>query len=244
MINLRKDGRALRFLEKQADCNVHDAVAEKWREIAEDLQSLGPRVPLDARVEHGDGRRADRIFSGRQFDVIFFSPPYLNNIDYTEVYKIELWLLEFLRSQTQMLAQRRRTFRSHPSCKFPIFADADVDEVKRVLGPRFGRLLEYAANGEHWRGRLFSEYFADMLRTLRGCYKLLSPSGRLFLVIGNSLHGNSDYPIPVATDLWTYDLARAVGFTVHDILIGRQFHRKHFTSDLLRESILVMGKRT
>jgi len=243
VINLRKDGRALRFHPRQDDRNVHETVAQKWGEIAEDLQSLGARLPLDARVESGDGRRADRIFPGRKFDVIFFSPPYLNNIDYTEVYKIELWLLKFLTSQAQMIAQRRKTFRSHPSCSFPVFRDADVEEVKRVLGPSFGRLLEYAGSREKWRARLFGEYFADMLRTLRGCCKLLAPKGRIFLVIGNSLHGNSDYPIPVATDLWTCVLAKEAGLIVQDVLVGRHFHRKHFTADLLRESILVMGKK-
>jgi hypothetical protein len=243
VINLRKDGRALRFHQRQDDRDVHESVAQKWAEIAEDLQSLGPRTPVDARVENGDGRRADRIFPGRQFDVIFFSPPYLNNIDYTEVYKIELWLLKFLSSQAQMIAQRRKTFRSHPSCRFPAFRDADVDEVKGVLGPSFRRLLEYAGNPEKWRARLFAEYFADMLRTLRGCSRLLSPTGRIFLVIGNSLHGSSAHPIPVATDLWTCVLAKEAGLTVQDVLVGRQFHRKHFAADLLRESVLIMGKK-
>jgi DNA modification methylase len=41
---------------------------------------------------HCHGESAD-------FDLILTSPPYPNNIDYSEVYKLELWLLGFIDKQ-------------------------------------------------------------------------------------------------------------------------------------------------
>jgi hypothetical protein len=243
IFKLRKDGRALRFTPRDEKVSVYDEVAMRWTEIAEDLQLGRERQPTDYRVEIGDGRRADWLFAGQRFDVIMFSPPYLNNIDYTEVYKIELWLLGFLKSHAQMVAQRRRTFRSHPSCLFPQFEDARTAEVIEALGPSFKRLLEYASRAERWRGRLFAEYFADMLRTLRACRRLLVADGRIFLVIGNSVHGTADEPIPVATDVWTARLAHAAGLKVEKLIVGRYLPRRRISGSLLRESVIVMAKR-
>jgi hypothetical protein len=243
VFNLRKDGRALRYLRRDKQVSVHEEVEMRWSEILEDLQLGRRRVPPDYQIKSGDGRRSDKLFPDRRFDVILFSPPYLNNIDYTEVYKIELWLLGFINSRDEMLSQRRRTFRSHPSCLFPEYEDAQAAEVANLLGPRFNRLLEYASRTARWRGRLFGEYFADMLRTLRGCSRILARDGLLFLIVGNSFHGNAGYPIPVATDLWTCKLAQAAGLKVESLLIGRQLARKHIDTPLLRESVIVMSKR-
>jgi hypothetical protein len=242
VFRLRKDGRALRFNPREEKVSVDEEVAKRWNQIAEDLQLGKRRSDVEYRIEKGDGRRADEVFRNHRFQVIMFSPPYLNNIDYTEVYKIELWLLGFLKSSEQMVAQRRRTFRSHPSCLFPGFDDARTDEVVEVLGPMFKRLLEYASRSEKWRGRLFSEYFADMLRTLRGCRRLLAPNGRIFVIIGNSLHGTADHPIPVATDLWTARLAKMAGLRVDSLMIGRQLARRRIPGSLLRESVIVMSR--
>ena len=242
VFNLRKDGRALRFVARDRETTVDEEMERSWTEIAEDLQLGLNWTGKPAQIAKGDGRRGDQILKHGRFDVILFSPPYLNNIDYTEVYKLEQWLLGFLKSSKQMVMQRRRTFQSHPSCIFPTFSDARHNDVVNLLGTRFERLINYATEGEGWRKRLFAGYFADMHRTLQSCYRLLTPGGRLFLVVGNSLHGDADRPIPVATDLWIAALARKVGLTVETILVGRELQRRRINWDGLRESVLVMKR--
>jgi hypothetical protein len=242
IFNLRKDGRALRYTPRTTEVSVVEEVMRSWHGIAEDLQLGSTRLPVDCQIVAGDGRRADRIFR-RQFDVILFSPPYLNNIDYTEVYKIELWLLGFLKSSEEMVAQRRRTFRSHPSCIFPESPDASLEEVQQLLGKRFQRLLHHASYRQQWRHRLFTGYFADMLRTLRSCRNLLRRNGHIFLVIGNSLHGDTEAPIPVATDLWICKLADAAGLRVDSLMIGRLLARRSLPTPLLRESIIMFSRK-
>jgi SAM-dependent methyltransferase len=242
VFNVRKDGRALRFVPR-GHVNVDQEVERSWATIAEDLQRATPsNGAADSVVLRGDGRRADQLFDAEKFDVILFSPPYLNNIDYTEVYKIEQWLLGFLDSRPQMVAQRRRTFRSHPSCIFPEYKDAAFEKVARILGPRFRRLVDYASADEPWRRRLFLGYFSDMLRTLESCRRLLRPKGRIFVVLGNSVHGTPEKPIPVAADLWTAQLASAAGLRVESILIGRALARRRMNWDGCRESVLVFSK--
>ncbi len=242
VLNLRKDGRALRYLPRDTNPSVGEAVFERWHQIAEDLQLGLQRSHNSCRILRGDGRRPDHLFARQRFNIIAFSPPYLNNIDYTEVYKVELWLLGFLTSRQAMTTLRQRTFRSHPSCIFPSYHDANAEEVTSLLGEPFRRLLTYARHREPWRHRLFTEYFADMLRTLRGCSRLLTNDGRVFLVVGNSLHGSSQHPIPVATDIWISRLAPAAGLRVECLLLGRDFSRRRLNTPLLRESVIIMRK--
>lgn len=242
IFNLRKDGRALRFTPRTESANVDGEILAAWKQIAEDLQSDIAPSKVRVKLVKGDGRRADKIFENEKFDVILFSPPYLNNIDYTEVYKIEQWLLGFIQSSSEMVAQRRRTFRSHPSCIFPDFEDAPGEKVTRILGKSFGRLLNFAARDEKWRRRLFVGYFADMLRTLEACRALLKPSGRVFVIVGNSVHGTTEAPVPIAVDLWIAELAKSAGFHVESILVGRQLPRRRMEWAEFRESVVVMSK--
>jgi hypothetical protein len=244
VFNLRKDGRALRFTPRQNGKTVDQEIEQVWDEIAEDLQVNAANGSVEWKLVRGDGRRVDRIFCKEKFDVILFSPPYLNNIDYTEVYKIEQWLLGFIDSSAEMVAQRKRTFRSHPSCIFPSYDDAKLEVAEEVLGPPFRRLLAYASHEKKWRHRLFCGYFADMLRTLAACRRRLNPNGRIFLIVGNSVHGTAARPIPVAVDLWTAKLAQVAGLSVESILVGRSLPRRRMDWDGFRESIIVMSKAT
>jgi len=60
------------------------------RELSEDeIQPLR----VECQILAGDGRTLQiPELGGKAFDLIIYSPPYLNNIDYSEVYKLELWL--------------------------------------------------------------------------------------------------------------------------------------------------------
>lgn len=240
VLRLRKDGRALRYTPKVEVPPVDVAALESWALMAEDLQLARRGSHIEYKVLRGDGRRADELLRGESFDVILFSPPYLNNIDYTEVYKVEQWLLGFLRSSEDMVRQRRYTFRSHPSCVFPYFSDAKTAEIFQLLGPPFRRLVDYASSFEGWRRRLFTGYFADILRTLRSCRRLVASGGRIFVVIGNSVHGSSEHPVPVASDLWIAHLAKAADLRVLRIIVGRRLVRRKCGDTVLRESIIEM----
>jgi hypothetical protein len=240
--NLRKDGRALRYVERDRPGTFVDEVRRQWSAIAEDLQQPLIAVGGTRSIVRGDGRRPDRAFRGQRFDIVCFSPPYLNNIDYTEVYKLEQWLLGYLSSGEEMVGQRRRTFRSHPSCLFPAYSDAQPDDVTTLLGAPFVRLLKYASITEQWRSRLFGEYFADMKRTLEGVHRVLATNGRVFIIIGNSLHGNKAHPIPVMTDLLICRLAKEIGFAVESLVVGRDLHRRTFNTTLMRESVIVLSR--
>jgi len=167
---IRKDGRALRIVRKSHP-QVRTVLMNKWAEIQADCERRAKATmspTFRATLISGDGRdlRAAGISDGT-IDLVFTSPPYPNNIDYTEVYKLELWLLGFIRSEKEFLALRKTTFRSHPTCAAPdpgmtFNAELKNGTLRCLLGPVLER-----AEAQPWRHRLFEGYFSDMWKRSR-----------------------------------------------------------------------------
>lgn len=246
----RKDGRALRIEPTKRRSRLAAALGAAWERIADDLAVARECYQRTATKAYlGDGRtlKVDRrrnMDLGR-FDLIIYSPPYLNNIDYTEVYKIELWMCGFIRTLDQFRGLRYETFRSHPSVRFP---DAiSIAEDKRMtdcLGT-LEALIDALPGDKHlaWRSALFRGYFDDIYLSLLNQAGALATGGRVFCVVGNSLHGSSRHPgarVPVASDLLIAQIAQALGLEVEAIQVARKLRRRGPCGDFLRESILVM----
>jgi DNA modification methylase len=250
---IRKDGRALRIVPNKKRPQVSDALKLAWSKIVEDI-NIAPNffIPVKANIFLGDGRtlRADIPASQEylsDFDLAVYSPPYLNNIDYTEVYKIELWLCGFINSYEEFRALRRKTFRSHPSINFTdpvtIFSDNRLIDVSCTLDVLLNTLP--TDKDKKWRTRLFIGYFDDVYQTLTHQRNALTKGGWIFCIVGNSLHGSSKVPgkrIPVATDLIIASIAQAIGLEVKAIQVARHLRRRSPDTKFLRESIIIMRK--
>jgi hypothetical protein len=241
---VRKDGRALRIVQKSHP-HVNTVLAARWAQIHADCEALQQKpVPdFSKRLIQGDGR--DLKASGipdDAIDLVFTSPPYPNNIDYTEVYKLELWLLGFIKNEAEFLALRKSTFRSHPTCAIPdpsasFTTHRSAGILERLLGPVLER-----AQAQPWRHRLFEGYFSDMWKTLEECYRCLRKGGYAAFVVGNSLHGRPGAAYLVPTDLVIAGMARSIGFETHETVIARNLKRRLSGNHFLRESIVIVRK--
>ena len=249
---VRKDGRALRIVPGKKRARMSMAIRGAWAAVGSDLgeaAEIFKRVRV--RVSLGDGRTlitaGRRISSRGQFDLIVYSPPYLNNIDYSEVYKIELWLCEFVQTSEEFRTLRHSTFRSHPSVRFRSPITFLKDARMSSIGVMLGTLIEALPNDHNraWRADLFSSYFDDMYVSLVNQYEVLRPGGWVFCVVGNSMHGPAKQPeqrVPVASDLMIAMIARKLGFEVKAVQIARQLHRRIPSNGYMRESILALRK--
>jgi DNA modification methylase len=250
---IRKDGRALRIVPNKRCPQVSQALRLAWSTISEDIeQAQGFFKPIHADVYDGDGRKLETDSAVSQtklsnFDLIMYSPPYLNNIDYTEVYKLELWLCGFVSSYDEFRSLRLQTFRSHPSVSFsdPVTSQSDerLNDINNTIDILVNTLP--ADKYRNQRIRLFTGYFDDMYQTLKYQKDALSNGGWIFCVVGNSLHGSSKEPeirVPVASDLLITSIAHAIGFEVKAIQVARHLKRRSPETKFLRESIIVMRK--
>lgn len=237
---LRRDGRTLRYVPDKQPADPIRTFLSIAERVEEDLPRH--RLPSSTRasVLRGDIRTRGLGNVG-PFDLCVFSPPYPNNIDYTEIYKTEAWMLGLIGEQTEFAAQRRRTLRSHGSLRWDddYFYERDSqlrEPLKQLMAPLLAAIPEDRYKTA--RVQLVRGYCDDMLRTLFRVSGKLSPGGKLACIVGNSLHGHADGQLLVAADLLIARLAELVGFSIDLIDVARAPSRKRTASPFLRESVI------
>ena len=251
---VRRDGRALRIVEKQRIV-FRKALASRWKTIAEDVELLqkAHRKPRLAKILTGDGRQPATVgIANGSIDLIVTSPPYPNNIDYNEVYKLELWFLGYAKTADEFLALRRATFRSHPTCSPLTSEDGHLDKefrqllddgpIAELMGAVIRRVVKIEKTDRRGRSKVLLGYIHDTWKSLQAHYRSLRRGGRAVYVVGNSLHGGSEKPYLVPTDLIFANLAQGIGFKVEELIIARGLQRRLAGNHFLRDTIVVLRK--
>jgi SAM-dependent methyltransferase len=245
---IRRDGRALRIVAKPRKL-VNSVLSEIWTKMAEDARSLdGERVSAGPApvVKFGDGRNPLGFgIQEHSVDLIVTSPPYPNNIDYSEVYKLELWILGFIKTKEDFLDLRHSTIRSHPT--FNKHSLLNEDFLKEVATGKLDELLgavtkRLEKSGERWRSRMLLAYFSDLWNAVENYKRVLTENGMAVFVIGNSLHG-TEAPAMIASDLVLARIGECHGFKAH-ISVARGLKRRLAGNHFLRESVVVLKRQT
>lgn len=235
---IRRDGRALRYCPTKRPIDPAVAFQASLRRMVADLKGTPNRASsVDAALTVGDARRASSYFSGETFDLIVFSPPYPNNIDYTEVYKTEAWALDLFEDEAHMRAQRLSTLRSHSSIYFP--NESEPEAILRPIVSTLARVVPYDRY-EKGRRQLITGYLHDMYKVLKSAREVISQSGKLVLVVGNSIHGSGEDRLLIASDVILGRLGELASWEVEEVRIARGLHRRGHAHELLRESVVVL----
>ena len=235
--SLRRDGRALRYVPAKVRARPVRNFLACAKQVEMDMPD--ERVPVQGRIYLGDGRTMCEVVDSPTFDLVMFSPPYPNNIDYTEVYKMEAWLLEMYEDASAFKSQRLKTVHSHPSIRRES-VDTELSHLTDVVAP-----ILNAVPDDHYtlqRRAMISGYARDMTQTLKSAWDRLRPGGYLVYIVGNSLHGNEEQGFIIAADLIMAEMASRQGFIIERIDVARRLRRRHSESPFLRESI-VFAKR-
>lgn len=272
----KKDGRALRIVDpKERDVPPRQLFVDAVGAIARDVEqgqmmarrraaSRGKLRIVTAHVYLGDARKLPKQIGAGTVGLALYSPPYLNGIDYSEVYKVEEYFLGFVRSNDELRQLRKTTLRSHASIRFPKRPSAFDQLPKRsAVRKLIAAISAFVAAHETrtfqrqhvW---LVPAYFADMYDALREQARVLRPGGYAVCVVGNSmlagpaleeLKGKQNvrhpkWQLPIATDLIIADLARAAGLRVRPSYAVRALFPRNVKRAWSRESILVFQKPT
>ncbi|TMR12366.1 SAM-dependent DNA methyltransferase [Nonomuraea turkmeniaca] len=238
---LRRDGRALRFMERRKPRRPLEVFEERLRLVTADLSSSAS-LEAQGDVFFGDGRHLPGLSADGTFDWIVFSPPYPNNIDYTEIYKTESWILGCYSTSEDMRKQRLSTVRSHPSLRFNqgnLYESATyADAIDAIVQPVVAAVPadKYAVG----RKEMIPGYVDDMIQTLAVCRSLVAEDGTLAYIVGNSAHGNDDQAFVIAADVLIGAVAEQVGWRVAEVRVARKLTRRRANSPYLRESVVIL----
>jgi hypothetical protein len=276
-----KDGRALRILRTRKRSPrfwtsevlthrpgrlsmVRKAVEGQWLRMVQDLEVYAENRKRASRgtAHHARGdsrglsnlRGSDgkRLLAPNSVGLILYSPPYLNCVDYSEIYKIELWLLEFIRTQEEFRELRLGTLRSHPSIQFPARDTLKTLRHLPVVEHIYG-LSDFImrSHNEARIGRMVLEYFEDMYRVLLEQFRVCEPGAHVVCIVANSTFSGrlgtragleEVWRVPVFTDVLLARLGEAVGFHEPEIWKARELRPRNVQDGSARESLVILRK--
>lgn len=195
--------------------------------MADDLRTR--EFTGQARILRGDARYAavwNRAADGGYFDGCVTSPPYLNNFDYADATRLELFFLGYVSSWAEMCREVRS------GMMVATTQQSRMGSAQRSLRSldRFGMVGEEIADltadlvrerAERKRGKEYDQlvpsYFSDLVRVLRNLHRFSSRGARSAVVIGDS----APYGIRIDTPRLLGGLAEQIGFELVDDQVVR-----------------------
>jgi SAM-dependent methyltransferase len=183
-----KDGGVLKFSKEKRAMPVKEAFRRKVKRM---LREARETKPGEVFVEEGDARFME-FENG--FDGIITSPPYLNNVDYTKVYGLELSLLAMDKNIPSLV--REKSFRSF---------------IKKDTKPReiLPEVEEYSSLP------IVLAYFEDSKMVFENFYRALREGGKVAYVVGNAVIHETHIPV----DEILCRIAERIGFET-EIIVG------------------------
>lgn len=171
---------------------------------------------------------------------VIYSPPYANCFDYLEVYKMEVWLGDFVNDYEDFVKFRSVAIRSHVNSKFSKIIkhkNAKVEVISSLIGAH-----------NIWNKNIPSMllgYFDDMHEVIRRTYEISREGSLCAIVVANSGYKG----VIVPTDLLLADIANQIGYKVEEILLAREIRASSQQmalfkgkNSLMRESIIILRK--
>jgi len=234
----RKGGNGLKRKKKFIQTDPYEIFDKKRKEMLKDLEN---QTGIEPKVKNDTCLNMEK-YSIPSIDISIFSPPYANCFDPFEVYKIELWVGEFVTSYEQLRHKRKTAITSNLNAN----VTKNVSEQHKT--ELLDNILNYLSGKELWDKKIvkmLNVYFNDMLLVLQKIYKNTQKGGYCVIVVGNSAYGN----LAIPTDLILGQMGQKVGFDICEIIVARnnetssQQHSKLLEyTEYLRESIIILKK--
>lgn len=238
--NARRDGKCLRYKNHWQELNFDKisfikALEKRLLAIREDL--IKDEELKDPQIICGDSRAVIEQELSEKFSLCITSPPYLNTFDYTDIYRPELFLGQFVNSMSELYNLRLTTVRSHVQAKW-----------KKPNQSNFGTLYDVALSEIIQRREnlmhkdiplMIQAYFEDMQNILSTLRSKAKNNAELWLVVSTSAYAGIEIPV----DMIIGEIGNKAGWYLKDIGVLRYLKkRKSKYSDeinQLRESVVI-----
>ncbi len=226
------------------------AFRDNFEGVVEDLKLFKDRKFGNVETVFGDAKRIDNLVS-RKFEFIITSPPYLNNVDYADHNRLELYFFDYANSwgditekvrsklitasttQVKTSNESEKSLRKKISQKIPSISKVLIQKLKEIRKEKSRR--DYGKNYDYMVGT----YFLEMKEHFENSLDVLKPEGKYYLVVGDS----APYGVHIRTDVLLARLAEEVGFDSKIFEIrerGGKFSPPQRHDKLLRESMIVL----
>lgn len=245
-----------------ASADVIQCFSHKLTEMCQDLLSIVQNKTQfgQARLILGDARtvglpRDSHHLRPASLDLAFTSPPYLNNYDYADRTRLEMYFFGLASSWSDITHQVRD--------KLVVSATTQVTRTgnvsSEILGdvrqasPRLYKEIDSKctqlqakrceSGGRKNYDLMVAMYFRDILAVLNSILTVLKPGAQLVMILGDS----APYGVHIPTDRFVARLGRALGFASYRVYPLRERGHKWSNNGRrhqvgLRESLVVLTK--
>ena len=246
--NLFRNGKCLSYKKGWKDrvCSredVHNLFLEKLNTIiTDDVIAIAKDSPLVHNSDYcylGDVRKNIGKVPDGSLDLIITSPPYLNSRDYTDIYMLELKVLQLVNCHEELRALRNSTLRSHVQVTYSQVKPIDNERLQSCL------IAMRKAEMESWNPDIINMicgYFEDMKLLFTAFAQKVRRGGVIYFNVANSCYFGVEIPV----DYIICDIAEECGFSVREIRKARDLKTSPQQSKAigkLRECVLVIDKK-
>lgn len=229
------------------------------RQMANDLQNIKlTSKDCYKNTQHtlinGDSRNTSKYIPGESVDHVFTSPPYLNNFDYADRTRLELYfwgqakswgeISEKIRTQL-MTSATTQINRSDERYEIHEDFSKECPEVSRFVRESVEQLsmIRKTKGGKKSYDLMVAGYFNDIYQVLKDVYCVLKPHTYALFVLGDS----APYGIHIPTDKLIGDIGVSIGFKSYEIEVLRTRGDKWKANPQrhtipLREGIVILKK--
>lgn len=227
------------------DVDVLKVFCEKVALMISDLSKVNDvQKATFAQTMLGDSRTLSKYVSENSVALMITSPPYPGDHEYTKHSKLELIFQGYATDLASFRTIKKRMIRGSTTNIYKednerIFVE-NIAEIKLVTDMIDARLKKDGATSgfEKLYTKLIWEYFGGMASTLKECYKVLQPGGKIALLVSDS-HAFKMVHIQTAELLKI--IGEELGYVNSEIVL---WQLKNSTSHKyqLRENILILEK--
>jgi DNA modification methylase len=239
-----------------------DALAEFSAQVARMLRDLQTTVKqarrdaLDSQhlIFNADCRDTAQLIPAESAAQVFTSPPYLNNYDYADRTRLELYFFGEAKTWgdiTKLVRDRLITSattqinRDDPRYQLTQQLKEAAPDIYTFLQEAVAQLgaLRLTKGGKKSYDHLVSGYFNDLFLVLKDAYRVLQKGRKAVFVLGDS----APYGVYIPTDELIGKLGLAIGFSGYEVEVlrtrGGKWKDNPQRHDVqLRESIVTLTK--
>ena len=205
--NTKKDGGVIKIVQKRHLPPVRYLLKNRLKRMYKDAKNI-PVTGVHAEARIGDAR--DPLLEDDSVGACITSPPYLNYVDYTKLYGLELSLL--LSGTKELVDLRKRSLRSHVGAEYKKEGGLRSEKLKETME----RVREVTVTSSRFPGVL-TGYFEDMFISMENLYPKMKDGAYACYVVGNTCLPD----LTVDVDLILAELGEQAGFSAERILVAK-----------------------
>lgn len=238
-LSYKKDWQARKVLNRK---DVHCLFLSKIENVIKndikilEESSIQNEVANYENLHFGDVRTNILQLPDNSVDLIITSPPYLNSRDYTDIYILELKVLDLVNNYDELNQLRKNTLRSHVQVKHGELIELDIPTLKEYFKNISEKKLVF------WNNELLNMikgYFLDMDHLFEQFKRVMQPEKFIYFNVANSAY----FAEEVKVDVIISEIAIKHGFELVEIRKARNLKSSSQQSGQiksLRESVIVL----